>query len=438
MTAREFLIKERGILPETLDRFGVAEAEGWLRFPYPNERFKERLHDAEGRRKFRISGGTITGFFGESLLTGEGPIFLVEGESDTLRLDQELRKNDVASSVVGLSGINTWKPEFSSKLDAADVVFVVLDNDDDYKVQATVDRTWIAIRKALGRKAQRIYLPDDVKDLCEFFDKYNVDTLRMLAERGKEEGMWHYKALDLMVDPGPPDWLVNELICKGDLTMMIGEPGVGKSWLTMSLAVAIAEGYSTWLGRPLAVESGAGRVLYVDEENPQNLIPYRLQRLGLTDDGAKNIRYLHRQGVRLDKHPELLLDEALDFEPTLIVLDSLTRLHTKDENSASEVAALFNDGINPLCRDTGATTIVLHHTTKSDGASSFTRARGSGDMSASIDSGLDVRDAGDNSQISIKHYKSRWIGEGQVIRAEIEDTDDGGVVIATREPRVVF
>ena len=79
-------------------------------------------------------------------------------------------------------------------------------------------------------------------------------------------------------------------------------------------------------------------MLYVDEENPEALVPHRLRKLGLTPEGAKNVRYLHRQGVRLDRRPELILDEALDWQPTLIVLDSLTRLHTKDENNAGEIA----------------------------------------------------------------------------------------------------
>jgi RecA-family ATPase len=224
---------------------------------------------------------------------------------------------------------------------------------------------------------------------------------------------------------------VDELICKGDITMMIGEPGVGKSWLSMSLAIAVAEGTQQWLGR--RVDAGNHRVLYVDEENPEALIPHRLRKLGLTERGAENVRYLHRQGVRLDRYPDRILDEALDWEPTLIVLDSLTRLHTKDENNAGEVAALFNDGISPLARETGATTLILHHVNKGESNSSFSRARGSGDLSASIDSGLDVRPSDTGGGIYVAHYKSRWIAEGTIIRASITDTPEGNVRVIVND-----
>jgi hypothetical protein len=37
----------------------------------------------------------------------------------------------------------------------------------------------------------------------------------------------------------------------------------------------------------------------------------------------------------------------MDYNPVLIVLDSLTRLHTDDENAAGAMSKLYNDGIKP-------------------------------------------------------------------------------------------
>lgn len=420
----EFLQNERGITLDTLKRFGVeADVEGGAVFPFPGG-IKTRWHDDDGKRHFKTVKGAELGLFGDKDAVGTEPMFLVEGETDAMRLAQEL---EFKQTVLGLPGINAWKDEYAKTyFNIPETVYVILDNDDDYKVQATVDRTWLQIRKALKGKARRIKLPEGVKDLCEFFDTYDIDALRTLAEeRGSH--IWHYDALDLSKPAPPPDWMVDELVCKGDLTMLIGEPGVGKSWISLALAVAVAEGYTTFLGRKL--DTASTRVLYVDEENPEALVRHRLKLLGLTETGQENIRYLHRQGIRLDKKPEALLDEALEWEPSLIVLDSLTRLHTKDENHAGEVAALFNDGINPLARETGATTLVLHHVNKGESNSSFSRARGSGDISASIDSGLDIRPSDTSGGINIAHYKSRWILEGAVIRAQIADTPDGNVTI---------
>lgn len=423
----QFLNDERGITDETLQAFGVTFEGNAALFDYGGGFVKQRIHDSDGARHYVSPKGIAAGLFTPRSLSRTGTCFIVEGESDALRLYQEFGG---AYDVYGVPGVNAWKPEFALAFNSYDVCHVILDNDEDYKVAATVDRCWMEIRKALGRKAKRIRLPNGVNDLCEFFDLYDVDALRLLADSETPSSSWHYQALDLTKPYTEPDWLVKDLIAKGDLCMLIGEPGIGKSWITMALAVAVAEGTSSFLGRPLT--SGSKRVLYVDEENPEALVPFRLTRLGLSPDGVKHVRYLHQQGIRVDRHPEYILEEALDYDPAIIVLDSLTRIHTKDENNAGEISALFNDGIVPLARATGATVVLLHHVNKTDSTSSFTRARGSSDLSGVIDTGLDLRGSG--SSLTLHHYKSRWVGEGSRIDFKIMDTADGGVALDVRKP----
>lgn len=425
--AHKFLNEERGITDATLEAFGISDDGERLVFPHG----KSRRHDEDGKRHFYNEPGKPISLLA-SPRTGSSSGFLVEGESDALRLYQELGGD---YDVFGIPGITAWKDEWADRLRGYENLYVILDNDADYKVAATVDRTWIAVRRAVGATAKRIALPDGINDVCEFFDAYNVDVLQELAGRAQEHGSWHYEALDLTKPLVNPDWLVEDLVAKGDLCMLIGEPGVGKSWVSMSLAVAMAEGWDTWMGRKLKTH---GRVLYVDEENPVTLVPYRLRKLGLTDEGMKNLRFLHQQGVRLDRHPEYLLEEALDYSPSLIVLDSLTRIHTKDENNAGEISALFNDGIVPLSRETGANVLVLHHVNKTDSTSSFTRSRGSSDISGVIDCGLDIQGKSEENSLRMHHYKSRWVNEGSRIYFKIEDQTPEKVVLTTRENKAVF
>ena len=429
----EFLTDERGIDSRTLESFGVSVVEDVVQFPYPAGT-KFRKHDEAGKRHFWSEPkGARLGLFAGPSDPDADEAFLVEGETDAMRLWQE---TDGEYDVVGIPGLDAWKPEYAKQFDRYSTVWVILDNDEDYKTQQAAERAWTAIRRSIGyRKVKRVVLPEGVKDVCKFFDDYTLEALFALMEQ--DQTFWHYEALDLTRDPGPIDWLVDGLIARGDISLMIGEPGVGKSWISMSLAVAIAEGWENWLGRNLAVDGSGLRVLYVDEENPELLVLRRLRKLGLTDDGIKNIRFLHRQGIRLDRHPELLLDEALDWEADLIILDSLTRMHTKDENHAGEIAGLFNDGINPLARETGATTFLLHHVTKTESSSAFLRARGSGDISASPDTGIDVRQTDLNGGFNMLLYKSRWVEEGTVLQCRRKDEGDY-VVIDAQERRPVF
>jgi len=203
----------------------------------------------------------------------------------------------------------------------------------------------------------------------------------------------------------------------------MGDPNLGKSWLTMDLALAIAQGNRDWIGRTVFEK---GRVLYIDEENPEDLIYDRLIKLGMTRDDAKNIRYINNAGIRLDRNVDELIDEALEFDPVLIVIDAMRRIHTGDENSAGEMNKLFNDSIKPLARDTGAAVLMIHHANKSDTNSSFKRTAGSGDIGAGVDWGFDVRGVGIGT-LSLAVYKSRRKPVGDVITVQIQDTPEGGV-----------
>lgn len=420
-----WFLDERGIWPNTLDAFGVETTDTEARLPYPNGT-KTRFFRADGTRSFAFEKGMTPMLFGTMDATEIS--FIVEGETDTMRLWQEL---DGEFAVFGISGTSGWRDEYSSVLKGAETVYVILDNDTNPTAYGQVDTAWLNIRKALGPRAVRLRLPSEVKDVCEFFDQYDVETLRLMAEVAPTQSL-HYQPLDLTKPAPPTDWLVNDLVASGDVVLLTGEPNVGKSFLTMALAAHVANSGGSWLGQTVCK---TGRVLYIDEENPADVVQQRMAKLGLKPDDAANIRYLHQQGVRLDKHPEKVLDEALAWSPELIVVDSMARIHTGDENNAGAIATLFNDGINPLSRQTGATVFVLHHVTKTESGSAFFRVRGSGDITASIDTGLDVRRAG-ATNLHVVHFKSRRRSAGDVKQIQILDKPDGSIEIATQKALV--
>jgi KaiC/GvpD/RAD55 family RecA-like ATPase len=411
----------KGIAPDTIEAFGVSvDDEDAICFPY-GDLVKRRKNLPDGRRQFLYpKGKPLRLFNAEDVHTRS---FLVEGETDTMRLWQELGGPDKNTGVVGMPGIESWREEWADTFKDSERVWVVLDNDQDYNVKARVDTAWRNIRWALGSKAKRVHLPPEVKDVCEFFDRYSLDDLRVLAARSPIQTS-RYTALDLTKEPPPVQWLVEDFICRGDIHLLIGEPGIGKSWITMALAKAVANDEQAFLGHAV---SQHGRVLYVDEENPEDLIYDRFRKLGVDNSTARQIRYLSNVGIRLDKNDaDVLVEEALDFEPALVVLDSLTRFHTEDENHAGAMAALFNRAIKPLARETGAAVVLIHHANKTDSNSSYKRSRGSGDITASVDCGYDVRETGENSLV-MANFKSRRKAQGDALYMSILDTSEGGV-----------
>lgn len=416
----------KGITPSTVESFGVTvDDEGAVCFPY-GDLVKKRWNMPDGTRRFTYPKGKALALFHLNDSPDAKSAFLTEGETDAMRLWQELRANGNTSAVYGIPGIESWKDDWGDALiQKHDQLYVILDNDQDYNVRARVDTAWRNIRWNLGHKSKRVHLPEDVKDVCEFFARYDLEALRAVAKRSPVQAS-RYRALDLTQEPPPVRWLVEGFVCRGDIHLLIGEPGIGKSWITMALAVAVASGDANFLGHRIVEH---GKVLYIDEENPEDLVYDRFSKLGLDRSTARQIRYLSNAGIRLDKSDsDALVEEALDFEPSLVVLDSLTRFHTEDENHAGAMAALFNGAIKPLARETGAAVVLIHHANKSDSNSSYKRSRGSGDITASADSGFDVRETGENSLV-MATFKSRRKAQGDAIYMTIQDVADGKVKI---------
>jgi len=413
---------QKGITEETVHDFGVqVEADGAVAFPYGDVGRKLRYGVPTGERSFRWPRGTDPVLFNRRDL-GKGHLFLVEGETDTMRLRQELGDNpDVG--VVGLPGIETWNPGMANDLRPAERVYITLDNDLDYRVAGRVDQAYRTIRADLGAKAKRVVLPRGINDVCEFFEDYDIDALRVLIERDAQPGESRFKVTDLTITPPPPRWIVDGMICQGDIHIIIGEMQAGKSWFTMAMAVAIAEGWDNFLGRKIATH---GRILYFDEENPEDMVIERLQRLGLTAKGAENIRFIKDAGIRLDRDPDVVMDEALDYRPIMIVMDSLTRIHTEDENSAGSMARLFNDGIKPLARAADAAIVLIHHVNKNESNSVWKRARGSSDITNFPDSGWDMSAREDGSYQLVNFKARRQAQEGKSYLSLV-DKPDGSI-----------
>lgn len=412
-----FFLDERGIAPSTLEAYGAYSKGEAIFFPYPNGEKKRPMVQDPERRFYFTEGRKPVLLPPPRTADTATSAFLVEGETDAMRLWQELDLDgDPSAGVFALSGVDTWRPELLEQLDGFDRVFVVLDNEDDYMKRDQVEDAWRRIRRDLGQRGRRLRLPVGVKDVCEFFSAYDLETLRLLAQKGSQVS--RFAPLDLSRTPPPASWLLEGLVARGDVTLLAGASGLGKSWVTMGLTVATVEAHATFLGADLKAH---GKVLYVDEENPEDVIYTRLKQLGLTSAGMANVRYLWNQGIRLDKEPEKLIDEALDFRPSLIVLDSLTRLHGKEENNAGDMADLFNNGIKPLARETGAAVALIHHHDK--GANG---PRGSGDILAAADAGLDVYSGGPGA-FRVKLSKSRRRIGGDEIMVKITDLPDGSV-----------
>jgi len=166
---------------------------------------------------------------------------------------------------------------------------------------------------------------------------------------------------DILNRPSPK-WLVGDLIQESTICMLAGPGGLGKSFLALAIARAMASG-GPFFGKPTqkgktlyVVAEGAAafgdRVKAWNEAHPNLTVP------------ADAIAYVE-QGVNL-KDPasvETLARMVREGDYSLVILDTLSQLaYLDNENNNAEVALTFRAIKSIRDAREGTTVLVLDHT----------------------------------------------------------------------------
>jgi hypothetical protein len=179
-------------------------------------------------------------------------------------------------------------------------------------------------------------------------------------------------ANDLLLKEWPePPWLVPGILPVG-LCYLAGKPKVGKSWLGLQLAQAVCTG-----GSFLGVGVEPAPVLYLAlEDSPRRLQQRMKAQMWTAGKGVAN--FIGARGARnigpLNKGGTVRLIEAIRVAKyRLVVVDTLSRLFTGDQNDVSQVTA----ALGPLQQEAinlGAAVLILDHHNKMGGANPFGKA----------------------------------------------------------------
>src|SRR5690606_24035934 len=146
----------------------------------------------------------------------------------------------------------------------------------------------------------------------------------------------------------PRQWLLAPWLREQESALIWAAPGVGKTMLTLSLALAIAGGGSLLGWRSPAPR----RVLFIDGEMPLDDLHGRLASLaGAIEDidldvARNNLTILarHHQAASTpfpdfgnEDQQDAIIDLIRRYDPAVVILDNLSTLATlDDENGAAE------------------------------------------------------------------------------------------------------
>lgn len=230
-----------------------------------------------------------------------------------------------------------------------------------------------------------------------FFDAENAATTNGHVETAAIEEEWSnpLKTLDELSDLKPSPPLIRGLINLDDITMIVGQPRSGKSFLTVGMACAVAHpAVRMWDGVFEVVEHGT--VVYIAAEGANTILP-RAQ--AWCEDHGLNWRDISGNFLTWPDDPQLTdyeevqkLMRALSIIPDLkmLIIDTLSRVTSGlDENSIKDQSGPLAT-LGHIQKTTKAAVILVHHTRKDGGV-----ARGASNWKGGIGAELMVARDGD-------------------------------------------
>lgn len=226
-------------------------------------------------------------------------------------------------------------------------------------------------KKTTAKKSNK-----DTKREREQLADEEVDELWEAAVQIDENGvlMLHTVSLE-EAEERNIDWVYYPYFAKGELTIVEGDPQVGKSYFVQMVSKAICDGSKLPCVRPYVRQTG--KVLYFDMEND----PGSVTKKRMKWNGMKNYSNFLQVPAMFSVHDPQARRAVYNLiereRPLVIVFDTLmtylgkTDVHKSSE--ASQVAAWFRQ----LAKRYGCAVIALRHLTKNSKGSALHRGQGS-------------------------------------------------------------
>jgi hypothetical protein len=277
------------------------------------------------------------------------------------------------------------------------VVYVLYDADERGAQGA---RTAAAALSAVGKEIRIAAWPDGSAAGYDATDWYARDgrtdeELRALLDRavpfvpekkasdnGKPPAPIEFVALETIARE-EVSWLWHPYIPRGKLTLLVGNPGVGKSFLSSAITSAIAMGWPLPGGEPLA--PGSVITLAAEDGLADTLRP-RLEDMGCTD--LSHVWVLPVESdFNIVRDLDRLAHEIIEKRPTLVIIDPLTAylggkmdIYRDNEVRAgvaplAQIAAQHGTAILAVMHLTkGARDVILHRVIGSVGFTGLARS----------------------------------------------------------------
>lgn len=354
------------------------------------------------------------------------PVYIVEGEKDVESL------KSLGYVAITSGGAKSWQSHFADYLVGREIV-VIPDHDQagteyaDAVIASLQGKAKSIKRVDLSKHWQDMPAKADVTDALESgmtqqqFDAIVKQTpfIEPLSDAPAPRKSCIVSFDQLLEHQDPPAWLIKNVLLEHGTTTLFAESGAGKSFVAIDMALHIAAG-KEWQGHKTKV----GHVAYIAAEGVDGFT-YRVKawvnhhKVRPAEGGSFHVI---TKGFAINEPNELeqLLEQldSLPNQPNLIIIDTLARNFTGDENHATAMG-LFIRGADVMRDRYHCNVLTIHHAGKGD----LDSARGSTALKGAMDRELKLLKKDGYKVLSDGKVKDGK--EGHLLTFELVDVDTG-------------
>ena len=450
--------------PETGQRKEVAVYKylGFEVVRYEPKGFLQRRSDGNGGYIWNLEGIVRTLYHQNTLPEAIDKgiiIYIVEGEKDVDRL-----RSLGLTATCNAGGAGKWQENYMAVLKGADLV-IIPDADQPGKDHA------LKIAKSCQGTAARVRiltLPGGGKDVSDLLDNGGtVEQLQKLAGACPDwtpittplsNGGARLTGIDITlrrmkdIKAERVTWLWEPYIAIGKLTLLEGDPGIGKSWITLAIATAVSLGK----GLPGQATTEPGTVILASaEDGLGDTIRPRL------DTMKADVGLIHAIDgtVSFDDAGFVLIESYItEAKPTLLIIDPLVAYlgAGMDFHRANETRPVMAR-LAKLAEKYQLVILAVRHLSKGGQDKAIYRGIGSIDFTAACRSVLMAGcDPDDANNLAIVHIKSNlaakgpsqgyqlrddgfyWTGESTLTSSQIMAGDDNSGAVSELDEAIAF
>lgn len=239
------------------------------------------------------------------------------------------------------------------------------------------------------------------------------------------------RATSFLTEPAPLRWLIKGWVPEAGVTMVFGESGAGKTFVTLDMACRIATGLD-WHGR----RATKGVVVYLCGEGNfgfRQRVAAWSRAHGRTDLDTLLVsnKALDLDGPNAAAQILSAVRELTDGDVEAVFVDTVNNHMAGDENSARDVRNMFG-ACNVVASALRSTVVLNHHTGHNVDAKG--RARGSSAWKASLDASILIA-KGDDGTIEVSCTKMKDAEAPQAFVGRLDSvalgwTDEDGEEVA--------